>query len=91
MKQKDILAQLLTFGLDISPTSLSRLEGQHRFVQDYEVVAVAKALEVSVGELLGRACKDPFNRLKICNPQHLIKTLSAFTISTKSKINSTSK
>ncbi|MEK3785414.1 helix-turn-helix domain-containing protein [Paenibacillus sp. FSL K6-1230] len=53
MKQKDFLARLHTHGLDISPTSLSRLEGQHRLVQDYEVVAVARALEVSVQELLG--------------------------------------
>lgn len=53
MKQKDFLARLHTFGLDISPTSLSRLEGQHRLVQDYEVVAIARALEVSVQKLLG--------------------------------------
>lgn len=53
MKQKEFLAKLQTFGLDISPTSLSRLEGQYRLVQDYEVVAIAKALEVSISELLG--------------------------------------
>lgn len=53
MKQKEFLAKLQTVGLDISPTSLSRLEGQYRLVQDYEVVAIAKALEVSVRELLG--------------------------------------
>ncbi|MFB9279753.1 helix-turn-helix domain-containing protein [Cohnella cellulosilytica] len=52
MKQKEFLAKLQTFGLDISPTSLSRLEGQYRLVQDYEVVAIAKALDVSVEELL---------------------------------------
>ncbi len=53
MKQKDFLARLQTFGLDISPTSLSRFEGQYRLVQDYELIAIAKALEVSVQELLG--------------------------------------
>ncbi len=53
MKQKEFLARLQTAGLDISPTSLSRLEGQYRLVQDYEVVAIAKALDVSVRELLG--------------------------------------
>ncbi|RKN75857.1 helix-turn-helix domain-containing protein [Paenibacillus ginsengarvi] len=53
MKQKEFLARLQTEGLDISPTSLSRLEGQYRLVQDYEVVAIAKALEVSVRDLLG--------------------------------------
>lgn len=53
IKQKEFLAKLQTLGLNISPTSLSRLEGQHRLVQDYEVVIIAKALDISVGELLG--------------------------------------
>lgn len=53
MKQKEFLARLQTLGLDISPTSLSRLEGQDRLVQDYEVVIIAKALEISVNTLLG--------------------------------------
>lgn len=53
MKQKEFLARLQTLGLDISPTSLSRLEGQYRLVQDYELLIIAKALEISVGELLG--------------------------------------
>ncbi|MBD2846623.1 helix-turn-helix transcriptional regulator [Paenibacillus sp. IB182496] len=53
MKQKEFLARLQTAGLDISPTSLSRLEGQDRLVQDYELLAIAQALEVTVAELLG--------------------------------------
>lgn len=52
IKQKDFLARLQTLGMDISPTSLSRLEGQYRLVQDYEVVILAKALDISVEELL---------------------------------------
>lgn len=52
IKQKDFLAKLQTQGVDISATSLSRLEGQYRLVQDYEVVAIAKALNVSVEDLL---------------------------------------
>jgi transcriptional regulator with XRE-family HTH domain len=55
IKQKDFLAKLQTLGLDISETSLSRLEGQYRLVQDYEVVLIAEALEISVQELLGRS------------------------------------
>lgn len=54
MKQKEFLARLQTLGLDISPTSLSRLEGQDRLVQDYEVVIIAKALDISVNTLLGQ-------------------------------------
>lgn len=53
MKQKEFLARLQTLGLDLSPTSLSRLEGQDRLVQDFEVLIIAKALEITVGHLLG--------------------------------------
>lgn len=53
IKQREFLARLQTLGLDISQTSLSRLEGQDRLVQDYEVVMIAKALEIPVGYLLG--------------------------------------
>lgn len=53
MKQKEFLARLQTLGLEISPTSLSRLEGQHRLVQDYEVVIISRALDISVTDLLG--------------------------------------
>ncbi|MGX1827312.1 helix-turn-helix domain-containing protein [Paenibacillus taichungensis] len=57
IKQREFLAKLQTLGLEISQTSLSRLEGQYRLVQDYEVVMIAKALEVSVGLLLGEETK----------------------------------
>ena len=52
VKQKDLLAQLQVLGLDISATSLSRLEGQYRLVQDYEVVVISKVLGLSTDELL---------------------------------------
>jgi len=54
IKQKDFLAKLQTLGMDISPTSLSRLEGQYRLVQDYEVVILAQALDITVEELLNQ-------------------------------------
>ncbi|MCL2637237.1 MAG: helix-turn-helix transcriptional regulator [Oscillospiraceae bacterium] len=53
IKQKDFLAQLQVLGMDISATSLSRLEGQYRLVQDFEVVVLAKALNITINELLG--------------------------------------
>ena len=53
IKQKDFLAQLQVLGLDISATSLSRLEGQYRLVQDFEVVVLAKVLGITTDELLG--------------------------------------
>lgn len=52
IKQKDFLAKLQTLGMDISATSLSRLEGQQRLVQDYEIVILARSLDISVEELL---------------------------------------
>lgn len=54
IKQKDFLAKLQTLGMDISATSLSRLEGQQRLVQDYEIVILANALDTPVAELLSK-------------------------------------
>ena len=54
IKQKDFLAKLQTLGLDISATSLSRLEGQYRLVQDFEVVILAEALDVTIDDLTQR-------------------------------------
>ena len=53
IKQKDFLAQLQVLGMDISATSLSRIEWQYRLVQDFEVVFLAKALGVTTKDLLG--------------------------------------
>ena len=53
IKQKDFLAQLQVLGMDISATSLSRIEGQYRLVQDFEVVFLARALGVTTKDLLG--------------------------------------
>lgn len=52
IKQKDLLAKLQTMGMDISATSLSRLEGQHRLVQDFELVVISKALDADLLQLL---------------------------------------
>lgn len=61
IKQKDFLARLQTLGMDISATSLSRIEGQHRLVQDYEVVMFSKALGVPVSYLLDEQTVIPQN------------------------------
>ena len=53
IKQGEFLAKLNLEGLNISATSLSRLEGQHRLVQDKEIVIIARVLDVDVRELLG--------------------------------------
>lgn len=58
IKQKDFLAQLQTFGLDINPSSLSKLEGQNRIATDYEIRAIAQILNVSYDELIGDKDND---------------------------------
>ena len=58
IKQKDFIAKLQVFGLDINPTSYSKLEGQVRIATDKEVYAIAKVLGVSIEDLYS---KNPFN------------------------------
>lgn len=53
IKQKDLVAMLQSLGMDISDTSMSRLEGQTRQVYDYELPILAEALNVSINWLLG--------------------------------------
>jgi transcriptional regulator with XRE-family HTH domain len=54
MKQKELLAQLQVAGIDMNPSELSKLEGQHRYVADRELAVLADILGVSVDWLLGR-------------------------------------
>ena len=52
MQQNELLARLQVSGIEISAPALSLLEGQKRPVSDFELVALAKALDVSVCWLL---------------------------------------
>ena len=52
MKQKELLAQLQVRGVDLSASGLSKLEGQVRDVTDFELLALADILSVSVQWLL---------------------------------------
>ena len=52
MKQKELLAQLQVRGVDLSASVLSKLEGQVRYVTDFELLALADILSVSVQWLL---------------------------------------
>ncbi len=40
-------------GVVVDQTAISRIESQKRYVMDYEAVAIAKALKVTVGWLFG--------------------------------------
>lgn len=51
IKQKDFIARLQVQGLDINPTSYSKLEGQVRSATDKEVYYIAKVLGVKMEEL----------------------------------------
>ena len=48
IKQKEMLAQLQVSGVDISPSSLSELEGQTRIATDKEIWAISKILDVPI-------------------------------------------
>jgi len=51
IKQKDFISMIQTMGVDINPTSYSKLEGQVRAAYDKELFVIAKILNVSVDEL----------------------------------------
>jgi transcriptional regulator with XRE-family HTH domain len=50
--QKDLVARLQLLNMNIDQSSLSKLENGQRPVSDIEVVAIAKALKVSVNWLV---------------------------------------
>lgn len=52
MKQKDLLAQIQIRGIEMNASGLSKIEGQIRHVSDYELLAFADILGVSVNWLL---------------------------------------
>lgn len=52
MKQIELVSRLQVLGVDINPSSLSKLEGQQRAATDIELRAIAKVLGVTVDELL---------------------------------------
>lgn len=51
IKQKDFISRLQVYGLDINPTSYSKLEGQVRIATDIEIYAIAKILNVPIEAL----------------------------------------
>lgn len=48
IKQKDLISRMQAMGLDINPTSYSKLEEQIRLASDKELYVIAKILGVSV-------------------------------------------
>ena len=52
MKQLELVAKMQLLGVDINPSSLSKLEGQSRIATDIELWAIAKIFAVSIDSLL---------------------------------------
>lgn len=52
MKQATLMSKMQLMGVDINPSSLSKLEGQTRSATDIELKAIASILGVSVEDLL---------------------------------------
>lgn len=51
IKQKDFIAQIQAAGIDMNPTSYSKLEGQLRLATDKEIYVISKLLNVDINQL----------------------------------------
>jgi hypothetical protein len=51
--QDDLVGRLARHGIALDQTGISRIENETRYVMDYEAVAIARALRVSVAWLFG--------------------------------------
>ncbi len=52
IKQSALISKMQLLGVDINPSSMSKLEGQTRIATDIELKAIATALGVSINELV---------------------------------------
>ena len=52
MKQATLVGKMQLMGVDINPSSLSKLEGQTRSATDIELKAIAEILGVTIEDLL---------------------------------------
>ncbi|CCY67793.1 uncharacterized protein BN753_01422 [Clostridium sp. CAG:678] len=57
IKQKNFISKIQVMGLDINPTSYSKLEGQLRIATDKEIYVIAKVLGVPLEELFRNCCE----------------------------------
>jgi hypothetical protein len=55
VSQEDLSGRLAAKGVQITQTSISKLESRQRYCMDYEVAAIAKVLRVSVSWLFGES------------------------------------
>ena len=55
MKQTTLVSRMQLLGVDINPSSLSKLEGQTRIASDIELKAISEILGVTMEELVSSA------------------------------------
>jgi transcriptional regulator with XRE-family HTH domain len=55
VSQEDLSGRLAAKGIQITQTGISKLENRQRYVMDYEALAIAKALRVSLSWLYGES------------------------------------
>lgn len=55
ISQDDLAGRLAAQGIVLDRSAVSRIEGQDRYVMDYEAAALARALKVSVAWLFGES------------------------------------
>lgn len=53
VSQDDLAGRLCALSVSLDRTAVSRIESQSRYVMDYEIIAIARALKVSAAWLLG--------------------------------------
>jgi HTH-type transcriptional regulator, cell division transcriptional repressor len=51
ISQEDLAGRLAARGITLDQTAISRIENQTRYLMDYEIAAIAKALKVTVAWL----------------------------------------
>lgn len=55
VSQEDLAARLAVAGVYVDRSALARIELGQRFIRDYEIIAVAKALKVPIASLFEKA------------------------------------
>jgi transcriptional regulator with XRE-family HTH domain len=73
MTQSELVAKLNVLGWDVSRDIIARIEGQVRWVADFEVVKLAGGLDVEYAELLRKAVAKGEKRPQLL-PELLRKT-----------------
>jgi hypothetical protein len=54
ISQGDLSGKLARLGVQITQTSISKIENRSQYVMDYEALAIADCLRVSIAWLFGR-------------------------------------